>query len=277
MIAPAPRSSWTPTGSSARMASGRGSPARSAPRSPRSARRMAPPSMPTTRASPGTASSSSSPRGRSPGCSPPTTGRRASGSARPRPMPRRSAAGPGPAWRRSASCWSVRRRSWPSGCVMLAVPRRSRACFASPTSCGRRSVRAGRWSGTRVITVTRSPPTASATRSATPSSGRRARPGAHRGRRGGGRRAGGLPAATRPGAGRDLRDHLPPGGLPAGADVRPAAEAAGRRHRHPGGGAGRPADPRQAPAGDRLTGPRRPGRSSRSHPAITRQPASKEA
>ena len=62
-----------------------------------------------------------------------------------------------------------------------------------------------------------------------------------------------LPAAARPGAAGDLRAHLPPGRLSAGADVRRAAEAAERRHRHRGGGAGRPAGPGRAPAGDRLT------------------------
>jgi hypothetical protein len=70
-------------------------------------------------------------------------GRPASGSAIRRPMPRRSAAEPGHGWRRSGSCSSVRPPCWPSGCVTLAVPRRSRACSASPTSCARRSARAG--------------------------------------------------------------------------------------------------------------------------------------
>ena len=78
---------------------------------------------------------------------------------------------------------------------------------------------------------------------------------------------------ARPGAAGDLRDHLPPGGLPAGADVRRAAEAAGRRHRQAGGGAGRPADPRRAPARDRLTGRRRPGPRLPIPTRLTRQPA----
>ena len=56
----------------------------------------------------------------------------------------------------------------------------------------------------------------------------------------------------------DLRDHLPAGGLSAGADLHRAAEAAERRHRQGGGGAGRPAGPRRAPARDRLIGHRRP-------------------
>jgi 2-polyprenyl-6-methoxyphenol hydroxylase-like FAD-dependent oxidoreductase len=130
--------------------------------------------------------------------------------------------------------------------------RRSRACFASPTSCARRSGRAGRWPGTRAITVTRSPPTASATRSATPSCWPWPWTRRSPGRRGGGRRASGLPAATRPGAAGDLRDHLPPVGVPAGVRVRRAAEATGRRHRQGGGGAGRPAGPGRAPTGDCL-------------------------
>ena len=54
-----------------------------------------------------------------------------------------------------------------------------------------------------------------------------------------------LPAAARPGAQGDLRDHLPPGGLSGGAGVHRAAKAAQRRHRHRGSGAGRPADPRR--------------------------------
>src|SRR6266496_1127307 len=49
----------------------------------------------------------------------------------------------------------------------------------------------------------------------------------------------GLSAAARPGHTGDLRDHLPPGGLSAGADVHRAPKATERRHRQGGGGAGR--------------------------------------
>jgi hypothetical protein len=169
MITPALGSSWVPAGSSAPTAFGRRSPARSAPPSTRRAGRAGRLSTPTTPAFRGAASSSSSPSGPSPGCSRPTAGRHASGSARPPPTPRRSAAAMGHASRPSGSCWSVRPHRWPSGSVTLAGPRRSRACSASPTSYARRSAPAGHWSGTPATTVTPSPPTASATPSATPS------------------------------------------------------------------------------------------------------------
>ena len=78
----------------------------------------------------------------------------------PPPTPRRFAAGPARAWRRSMYCSSARPPSWPSGCATLAAPRRCTACCACPTSCGRRSGRAGRWSATPAITATRSLATA---------------------------------------------------------------------------------------------------------------------
>ena len=111
VIAPAVRSISAPGTSSAPTACNRGSPARPAPRSARPARRTAPPSTPTTQAARGPATSSSSPRGRSPECSRLTTGRHASGYAIPPPTPRRSAAGPARARRLSASCSGVPPRS----------------------------------------------------------------------------------------------------------------------------------------------------------------------
>ena len=143
MITPALLSSWVPAGSSAPTASGHGSPARSAPPSTRAAPRAVRPSTPTTPASHGVGSSSSSLSGPSPACSRPMMGRPASGSSTPPPTPGRSAAGPGLAWRPSASCWSVRPPCWPSGCGRLAGPRRSRACSASPTRSARRSAPVG--------------------------------------------------------------------------------------------------------------------------------------
>ena len=99
------------------------------------------PSTPTTAASRGAASSSSSPSGPSPARSRPTTGRRASSLHARCRTPRRSAAGPAHEWRPSASRWSVWPPSSPSGCARLA-DHRSRACSASlqPAAPG---VRAG--------------------------------------------------------------------------------------------------------------------------------------
>ena len=131
-------------------------------------------------------------------------------------------------------------RSWPRAAPARAGPRRCRACCASPTRSARRSARAGRWSAMPATTVTPSPRTASATRSATPSSWPSRLTGPARRRRGRDRGPRVLSAAARPGAAGDLRDHLPPGrlsGRPAFIELQKQLSAAieTRRRRWPPG------------------------------------------
>ncbi len=132
-----------------------------------------PPSTCTSPTRPGRRTSSTSPRTRSPACFPPTTGRAACGCARPtrglrlgarsRQRPRRC-----PRRSRSTPC----RRPWPRGCAAVGSPQWSAVPRTCPTTFDSRSGRAGRWSATRATTATRSPGTASPTRSATPNCSR---------------------------------------------------------------------------------------------------------
>ena len=183
-------------------------------------------------------------------------GRHVSGSAPPPPTPeavRRTSSSRVDGVRRAAG--SRRPHSWPSGCARPAGPRRcGHAPPAQPDPPGVRP-RLGSGRGRRLLPRRRHRPRhqrrVPRRRAAWPSRLTRRCPAVPmRPRRS---------AAYQQQRDQALREIFEitcqPGGLSAGADVHRTAEAAGRRHRQGGRGAGRSAGPGRAPARDRLTAP----------------------